>query len=84
MGSLGRLGSSASLTKGKRMKHAKDMELSELIVVLRDIADRSTNNEDFREKVREELPGVAATIAKRGRRYMGMAMSHWYKGTIQF
>lgn len=55
-----------------------------LVAELQSLASQTGDNTKFRELVAKRLPGIAATAAFCGRSYMGMAMSHWHTGSIQF
>jgi hypothetical protein len=60
------------------------MSKDELISELRNIARGCRNDVDFQERVKKELPGIAATVIYDGPMYMGMAMSFHHPGSISF
>lgn len=70
------------------MPEPSKLSKEELITELKKIANENNNIEDFRKAVEKTLPGIAAiiTYSQSGpmKMYMGMAMSHWHPGTIQF
>lgn len=70
------------------MRDVARLSRQELIDLLKELALKNNTQEDFRKAVSETLPGVSATVTYSicgpMKMHMGMAMSHWHPGTIQF
>lgn len=70
------------------MRDVARLSRQELVDVLKELAKNNSNDEEFRKAVAEALPGIAATITYSihcgMKMYMGMAMSHYHPGNIQF
>lgn len=70
------------------MRDIARLSKQELINLLKKLASEHNNKEDFEKAVKETLPGVDAIITYSTcgpmKMYMGMALSHYHPGVIQF
>lgn len=70
------------------MRDVSRLTKEELIELLKELGEQNNNKEDFEKAVKETLPCVSAiitySICGPMKMYMGMAMSHYHPGTIQF
>lgn len=68
--------------------NVSSLSKEEIVSKLKEIANNHTTKESFSEEVKVKLPGICATITYHVygsmKMWMGMAMSHYHKGTIQF